>query len=117
MKSVQALAVAVLFLNASFAMAQEKFTPKFMDVPSDSKATYLILDKYDSDHFKIIITKREGSSGVTYSKRMYDCSASEVRYLGTGNTLSELKLSTPDPKMTAIQPNSIAYFVGIEACK
>lgn len=117
MKRVLLLILAASVLHTFPAMAQEKFTPKFMDVPSDSKATYLILDKYEDNHFKIIVTKREGASGVSYSKRMFDCSASEVRYLGTGDTLTELKLSNPDPKMSPIQPNSIAYYVGLEACK
>ncbi|EID64666.1 hypothetical protein ECW26_48270 [Escherichia coli W26] len=41
----------------------------------------------------------------------------EVKYLGSGETLEQMKNSKPDPKMGGIVSGSIADYVGREACK
>lgn len=86
-------------------------------VPSDSKAEYTVLTKGEVDGLKTIVTKREGSSGVSYSERAYDCVNQTVKYLGSGDTLEEMKSSPADQKMSGIVSGSIADYVGNEACK
>lgn len=86
-------------------------------VPSDPKAQFFILDKKNNGYERTIITKRVGPSGTSYSKRLYDCKDNTVKYLGTGDSLAEMESSKPDPKMGPIVQGSIAYYVGIEACK
>lgn len=88
-----------------------------IQVPTDSKATYTVLDKGSQGSLRTITTKREGSSGVTFSQRIYNCEANEVKYLGSGESLEEMKRSKADPGMSPIVSGSIAYYLGREACK
>ncbi|MFY7398654.1 hypothetical protein, partial [Enterobacter cloacae complex sp. IR53030] len=88
-----------------------------IQVPTDSKATYTVLDKGSQGPLRTITTKREGSSGVTFSQRIYNCEANEVKYLGSGESLEEMKNSKADPSMSPIVSDSIAYYLGREACK
>lgn len=90
---------------------------KPLHVPSDAKASYLVLEKGGSGSQRTIVTKRTGSSGTSYSKRLYDCSNGTVKYLGSSDSLEGMKRSKPDPKMGPIVEGSIAYYVGLEACR
>ncbi|RMP59131.1 hypothetical protein ALQ18_02160 [Pseudomonas marginalis pv. marginalis] len=105
-----------------FALCTLACAPAFADeqalsVPSDSKAHYSVLQKDASGNQRTITTKREGPSGVSYSKRLYNCSQSTVKYLGSGDTIKQMKASKPDALMATIVPGSIAYYVGAEACR
>lgn len=88
-----------------------------ISVPSDSSAQYYVLDRGGSGSLRTITTKRVGPSGTSYSKRLYNCSQSTVKYLGTGDTLTEMNSSSPAGNMGNIVSGSIAYYVGLEACK
>ncbi len=90
---------------------------KPLHIPSDAKASYLVLEKGGSGSQRTIVTKRTGSSGTSYSKRLYDCSNGTVKYLGSSDSLEGMKRSKPDPKMGPIVEGSIAYYVGLEACR
>ena len=86
-------------------------------IPSDSKATYEVLEKTGKGKKRIITTKRTGPSGTSYSKREYDCELAKVRYIGTGDTLQEMQSSKPDSKLTGIVDGSIASYIGGVACE
>ena len=86
-------------------------------VPSDPKAQFLVLQKGGQGSERTIVTKRVGSSGTSYSKRLYNCKAETVKYLGSGDTIAAMNSSKPDPTMAPIVSGSIAYYVGKEACK
>lgn len=101
-----------LVISAS-ALAAEKL----LSVPSDPKAQFFVLEKGGSGAERTIVTKRVGPSGTSYSKRLYDCKNNTVKYLGSGDSLAEMASSEPDPKMGPIVEGSIAYYVGLEACK
>lgn len=88
-----------------------------LSIPSDAGARFFVLEKSGSPEARIIVTKRVGSSGTSYSKRLYNCKYDNVKYLGSGSTLSAMETSQPDPDMASIVEGSIAYYVGIEACK
>jgi hypothetical protein len=88
-----------------------------INVPSDSKAQFSALEKSGSQAKRSITTKRTGPSGTSYSKRLYNCVENTVKYLGTGDSLAEMAASKADLKMSPIVAGSIAYFVGLEACK
>lgn len=90
---------------------------KPLNVPSDSKAQFFVLEKGGSGSQRTIVTKRVGSSGTSYSKRIYNCTDSTVKYLGTGDSSEAMHKSNPDPNMGPIVQGSIAYYVGLEACK
>lgn len=90
-------------------------------VPSDSGATYVVLEvvKVPPDgRLREILTKRIGRGGhISYSRRLFDCRHSQVKYLGTGDTLVAVEKSKPDANLSSIVPGSIADYVGTEACK
>lgn len=86
-------------------------------IPSDSSATYTVLQKEAVGNFMTIVTKRDGKSGVSYSKRMYSCDNNTVKYLGTGDTLEQMDNSPPDESLSPIVPGSIADYIGKEACR
>jgi hypothetical protein len=107
-----AFAIA-LAITASPSLAAEKS----LRIPTDAKASYTILETEGTWPNRTIVTKRVGSSGTTYSKRLYNCSNSTVKYLGTGDSLAEMARSKADPKMASIVDQSIADYVGRQACK
>jgi len=82
-------------------------------ISSDSNAQYFILENAN----QTITTKRIGSSGITYSKRLYDCKNRTVKYLGTGDTKEAMGQSTPDSKMGSISSGSIADELSLQVCK
>lgn len=102
---------------ALFATIPSFAAEKMLHVPSDSKATYIVLDKSGKGNLRTIVTKRMGLSGDSFSKRLYNCKNQTVKYIGTGDTLAEMKASKPKDKMSEIVPGAIADYVGIEACK
>lgn len=106
------LVLITLIVSTSVLAAE---TP--LSVPSDAKAQFFVLEKGGSGSQRTIITKRVGSSGTSYSKRLYNCADSTVKYLGTGDSLEDMNKSNPDPNMGPIVQGSIAYYVGLEACK
>lgn len=93
------------------------FASEVFTVPTDSKASYTVLEKTRSGDMATITTKREGPSGMSYSKRLYDCKASTVKYLGSGDTIKQMNNSAADPNMAPIIDRSIAYYVGQKACR
>ncbi len=106
------LAIVSILIGASSALAADAT----LRIPTDPKATYTILEVGGEWPDKTITTKRVGSSGTSYSKRLYNCAEHTVKYLGTGDTIADLAKSKPDPRMAPIVPNSIADYVGRQAC-
>lgn len=107
-----ALAICMLAISlASFAAERD------LSIPTDTKAKYTILEIGGKWPGRTIVTKRVGSSGTSYSKRIYNCSNNTVKYLGSGDTLMEMGRSNSDPKMAPIVQQSIADYVGRQACK
>ncbi|EAA6275728.1 hypothetical protein PHL84_001411 [Salmonella enterica] len=106
-----------IILALGAAVSFNVFAAEVFSVPTDSKASYTVLEKTRSGDMVTITTKREGPSGVSYSKRLYDCTASTVKYLGSGDTIEQMNSSAPDPNMAPIIDRSIAYYVGQKACR
>lgn len=92
-------------------------TSQALNVPSDPTGTFTVISKSMDRGLAVITTKRSGSSGVTWSKRAYDCGNGMVMYLGTGGSYAEMAASMPDPSMAPIVSGSIADYVGREACR
>jgi hypothetical protein len=86
-------------------------------VPSDAKANFYFLEKGGEGNERTIVTKCEGPSGITFSKRLYNCVDHTVKYLGTGDSLEAMVTSAADPAMAPIVEGSIAYYVGLQACR
>ena len=88
-----------------------------LSVPSDPGAHYYVVDKARQDGNAVIITQRIGSSGVSYSSRLYDCVHGTAKYLGMGDTRAAMEASKPEPAMWQLTSGSISYYVGLEACR
>lgn len=56
-----------------------------LPIQADTKSTYWVLENNKIDNLNIIITKRIGSSGIGYSKRLIDCSNKKLKYLSSVN--------------------------------
>ena len=100
-----------------FALTPAVSAAASLYVPSDSKASYTVLSRDASGNERTITTKRVGSSGTSFSRRLYNCADRTVKYLGSGETLDQMKASQPDPRMGSIVKGSIADYVGAEACR
>jgi hypothetical protein len=106
------LLTAFLALPLSAIGAEAAF-----QIPSDPKATYQILERGKAGANPTLLYKRTGPSGVSYSKRVFDCKNRTTKYLGNGDTLQELKTSTPEPKMYPLVDGSIADGLWARACR
>lgn len=105
------------YLLAIIAVASfSSIAAEQMKIPTDPKANYTIIEKDKNGSMATIVTKREGPAGITYSKRLYDCSAWKVKYLGSGETLEQMRSSQEDPGMSRIGEETIADYVGRRAC-
>jgi hypothetical protein len=79
-------------------------------IPTDASATYAVIAKGGTKKLPTLTTRREGSSGVTFAKRRFDCSAHTFMYLGEGDTLEEAERGRPDPKMSELTEGSISDY-------
>ena len=112
MKSIYPwLTVSLLFIGPADA------NEAVISVPTDSKAKYYLLEKSEANGRVTIVTKRIGSLGTSYSKRLVDCNNKTFMYLGEGDSVEEMKSSKPDVKMTPLTPGSISTYVANAACK
>lgn len=107
----------IVLLALGTAITFNVFAAGVVSVPTDSRASYVVLDKSRNGDMATVTTKREGPSGTSYSKRLYDCKAWTVKYLGDGDTLEQMNSSAPDPNMAPIVDKSIAYYIGQNACR
>jgi len=85
-------------------------------IPSDPGARYYVIGKEGSIDMPILITKRIGSSGTSYSKRIFDCRNKTTKYLGDGDSIAEMNSSSPSPRMGDIFPQSIAWYQWNHVC-
>ena len=99
------------------AEARRKAEGYLLAVPSDAGATYWVMDKdAGKSPLRTITTRRVGSSGTTWSRRLYNCADFTTKYMGSSDTREKMEKSTPDPKMANVLPGTIADYVGREAC-
>lgn len=108
------IAIALsLSLVTTFASAER------ISVPSDNKALYdVVLVKQIKGNL-LVITRRDGPSGITFSAREIDCQSATFRYLGTGNTIDEMLTNAPYHETELMGPltdRSISTYVALYAC-
>jgi hypothetical protein len=105
------LAASLTFSAAAHADA------KNIAVPADVRARYMIVDKGWIGGERTVVTKRVARDGITFTKRLYNCEKNTVRSLGEASSIEALDAATPDTRMSAIAPQSVAYYISLEACK
>lgn len=107
----------VEFEKERAAEARLKAEGRKISVPSDAGASYFVMDSpTSSGSNRTIVTRRAGTSGESWSKRIYDCANYTAKYLGTGATRAAMDASRPDPNMAIVLPGTIADYVGRVAC-
>jgi hypothetical protein len=87
-----------------------------LSIPSDPGTKYYVIGKEGSTDMPILITKRIGSSGTSYAKRVFDCQNQTTKYLGDGDSMAEMNSSSPSPRMGDIYPQSIAWYQWNHVC-
>ena len=88
-----------------------------ISIPSDSKATYIELDRSNKGNIRTLKTKRTGPSGDSFAIVEFDCKSQTSRYIADSDTLDGLKESVPEPRRSPIISQSIAYFQMLHICR
>ena len=112
MKAVSFVLAASVLLSTSAHAGN-----KPLSVPADWRAKYFVVDKSWRGGERVIVMKRVARDGTRYSKHLYNCEKNTVRSLGEGGSLEEMEAVEPETKMGLITPDSISYFISIEACR
>lgn len=117
-RPVTAAEIQADFERERDAEARRKAVGMLLAVPSDPGATFFVMDKVtEQGASRIIVTRRVGSSGETWSRRIFDCASYTVKYLGSGSTRAAMDAGKADPNMVNVLPGSIADDVGRAACR
>ncbi|MEZ8107383.1 hypothetical protein [Vibrio cortegadensis] len=95
-----------------------------LPIESDPNATYWVLDKNKKNGMHTIVTKRIGSTGIGYSKRLINCSTRKIKYLSTVDGDKGLFYviehindhKHQDPKMYSAHNGTIASEVMAHVC-
>lgn len=103
-------------MAVSFVAVAQVDIGKPYKIESDLSATYYNLEIGGSGNLRTIVTKREGKSGTSFSKREVNCSNRTFRYLGDGDSLAAMKASKPSPNMGPLTARSISSYVADQAC-
>lgn len=84
---------------------------------SDPKATYTDEGSGELPNGNLwIITRRQGPSGVSFSKREVDCAAETFRYMAEGESLDTMS-ETNDANLGQLTEGSISTLVSDYACR
>lgn len=91
---------------------------ELLSIPSDARAEYRVLsvERVQGGHIEIV-TRRSGSSGVTFSKRLVDCRRQRFRYLADSETFEGLASGVPSPDWSDLVTGSISWHVVQRACR
>lgn len=129
LKSPDCICLVLIFASAGCSKAsEEQAWPKEVEAaplaqrgtpyPSDPNATFEILStrKLTNGHLEVI-NRRDGPSGVSFSRREISCSEYTYRYLGEGDTLEEAMRDSPNQgSMSALTGTSASSDVADAAC-
>jgi len=87
-----------------------------IDITTDIKAKFFVVEKAGTANNPTRVVKRVGGSRAIYTKRLFDCKAHTVKYLGEGASLDEMNKPLPDQKMTPIVDGSIPDQLARHVC-
>jgi hypothetical protein len=110
------------FIAISFSVllvSCASYAGEAINVPSDHKASYSLVELNGAGRYVEITTKRDGPSGTSYTKRGVDCETHQYKYLAEGETLAELKQNEKEREPDTFGPledGSISDYVAGFAC-
>ncbi|WP_430913475.1 hypothetical protein [Methylobacterium sp. sgz302541] len=115
--------LALSLAAAGGVRAEESYVPKagFKPVivprPGD-KGVYTLLDAWREGPDRVVlVSKREGPSGINYTRRSLDCRRRRARDLGLGDTVAEMMRDKPGEPEWDLVDGSSADLVGRAACR
>ncbi|MNJ57179.1 hypothetical protein D3C77_527570 [compost metagenome] len=85
--------------------------------PSDPNAEYSIISVTETDSGLEVITQRTGISGISYSKRQFDCVQRRVLFLGAGSSVTDLENASGDDEPTPLFKGSLARAISDVVCR
>lgn len=86
-------------------------------IKTDSRGEYFVVEKGGSPERPTLLVKWVGPDGKPYYvKRMFDCRARTVQYLGEGDTPEQAAKLLPDQKMSPADEGSIAGQLANHVC-
>lgn len=85
-----------------------------VNVPSDPKASYFVIDEGGTPDLRTLTTRRVGPSGTSFARREFDCRKRTWRYLAEGDTLDAM--TSANAKMATLVAGSIADVMWHRAC-
>jgi hypothetical protein len=90
-----------------------------ISVPSDPGATYRLISRSRLRNGNLeAVTRRDGRSGTSFTRREIDCGAMTFRYLGEGDTLAQALADGPNPgEMAELTTESISTYVSEFVCR
>lgn len=86
--------------------------------PAGGRYHLLMVEEMENGNLEVL-TRRNGSSGTSYSRREINCSAPRsYRYLGDGDTRTEAEADAPNPgDMSELVSGSISSDVAEYVCR
>lgn len=109
----------LLLSVALLTMASSAFAGVKIDVPSDPRASYELVEMVvRADGLKEITTMRDGPSGISYALRLVECPSTASGYLSEGDTLEEVATNKKDmTELIVPVADSISGVIADWACK
>lgn len=87
-----------------------------IDIKTDLRGKFYVVERSGTPDNPVLVVKRVWSGGIYYIKRVFDCKARTVQYLGEGYTLKEMARSQPDAKPTPLEEGTIPDQLARYAC-
>ena len=95
-----------------------RFQPFEVDVAADPGVQYVIFNVLRRPDGRIeVASRRKGSSGTSYAKRLVNCQDWTFMYLAEGDTIKALSIPRPDPEMAPLTPGSSSTVITYHACR
>lgn len=90
-----------------------------IDVPTDRRAKYTAMSIDRSRHgMAVIVTRRDGTGGVSFVRRDCSCLVGRYRILGDGNSICDaMRDQFPGEDYSQLTDGSISTYVCTFACK
>lgn len=80
-----------------------------LDIKSDIKADYLVVEKPGTREQPTLGVKRVRAGATNYSRRMFDCEARTAKILGPSKKLDDLANDSRDEIMDSVKEGIITY--------
>lgn len=110
------LITAIAALPAVFALSFAAAGEYPLQIDSDTKSEYVVIEKAGTVDQPTLLLKRARAGAVSYSNRLFDCTHQSYKVLGSGESLDAVADSQPDDAMISAKKGTVAYQLWKHAC-